>query len=399
MAGGSGIETDRTDQRKQWRRWAYELLGPTDRERKEKRKKRAAKASTQIRANTAAETEAKVKAAEPTLLIYTDGGADGNGSKGVWGESGWGAVVYLGVVDADGQPIEIANLYGPIATDPASVWFAGATRGTNQTGEVTGVLQALLFLLHHASTLSSEAAKSGVVVIPVDSLYAINEVEGHWEPNKNADLILQAKVALEKVRKQRVVTFVHVKGHSDDLGNDRADYLVQWGKTSGPYSRFTTGGAAEGDGRYGRLDGHLRKEKAGDDVIRKVLVLGEDQSTTDSAPSESSDGSELSELVARLQLGEEEPAEVAGAETPRGGAAETSFDSEGSTGTVLRYLLESSGERSGEETASEDGAIEPLGPETPRMRALRENLNMLGECEPSEGEGRRSMVLRPNDKD
>ena len=85
-------------------------------------------------------------------------------------------------------------------------------------------------------------------------------------------------------------------------------------------------------------------------MIQKVLVLGEDQSTTDSAPSESSDGSELSELVARLQLGEEEPAEVAGAETPRGGAAETSFDSKGSTGTVLRYLLESSGERSGEET-------------------------------------------------
>ena len=78
-----------------------------------------------------------------------------------------------------------------------------------------------------------------------------------------------------------------------------------------------------------------------------------------------------------LQLGEEEPAKAAGAETPRRGAAENSFDSEGVTWTMLRYLLESSGERS-EETASEDGAIEPLGPETPRMRPLRENLNMLG---------------------
>ena len=115
-----------------------------------------------------------------------------------------------------------------------------------------------------------------------------------------------------------------------------------------------------GDGRWGRLDGHLRKEKTDGDEIRKVLVLGDDQSTTDSAPSESSDGSELSELVAMLQLGEEEPAEAAGAETPRGGAAENAFGSVGSTGTVLRYLLESSVERSGEETASEDGAIEPL---------------------------------------
>ena len=50
--------------------------------------------------------------------------------------------------------------------------------------------------------------------------------------------------------------------------------------------------------------------------------------------------------MARLQLGEEEPAEAGGAETPRGGAAENSFDSEESMGTVQRYLLESSGERS-----------------------------------------------------
>ena len=137
------------------------------------------------------------------------------------------------------------------------------------------------------------------------------------------------------------------------------------------------------------MDGHLRKEKADGDVIRKVLVLGADQSVTNSAPSESSDGSELSELVAMLQLGEEEPAEVASAETLRGGTAETSFDTEGSMGTMLLwYLLELSSERSGEETASEDGAIELLGLETPQMRALRENLNICqGSVSPVKGRG------------
>jgi hypothetical protein len=50
---------------------------------------------------------------------------------------------------------------------------------------------------------------------------------------------------------------VHVKGHSADGGNDRADELVQWGKTGGPYCRGVreVGGEGEagGDGDGGRL--------------------------------------------------------------------------------------------------------------------------------------------------
>ena len=36
--------------------------------------------------------------------------------------------------------------------------------------------------------------------------------------------------------------FIHVKGHSADHGNNRADALVQLGKGSGPYSRRHSGG-------------------------------------------------------------------------------------------------------------------------------------------------------------
>ena len=39
-----------------------------------------------------------------------------------------------------------------------------------------------------------------------------------------------------------------MKGHSDDIGNDKADDRVQWGKGPGPYSRFTKDGDEhEGD--------------------------------------------------------------------------------------------------------------------------------------------------------
>jgi hypothetical protein len=46
---------------------------------------------------------------------------------------------------------------------------------------------------------------------------------------------------------------VHVRGHCDDNGNDRADALAQWGKEGGPDARGYEGGG-EGESRL-RGDG------------------------------------------------------------------------------------------------------------------------------------------------
>ena len=43
---------------------------------------------------------------------------------------------------------------------------------------------------------------------------------------------------------------MHVKGHSADGGNDKADERVQWGKEAGPYARLRKKDG-EGDSRYG----------------------------------------------------------------------------------------------------------------------------------------------------
>ena len=58
----------------------------------------------------------------------------------------------------------------------------GAERGTNQTGELCGVMQGLLWLLEYAADDMSDVA------ICVDSLYAGNELEGFWKKNCNAAL-------------------------------------------------------------------------------------------------------------------------------------------------------------------------------------------------------------------
>ena len=75
-------------------------------------------------------------------------------------------------------------------------------------------------------------------------------------------------------------------------GNERLDRLVQWGKTAGPFSRFTAGGGSEGDGRYGALVGigRIRSAKRPlippngyiGEEIAKELMLDEEHSTTES---------------------------------------------------------------------------------------------------------------------
>ena len=54
---------------------------------------------------------------------------------------------------------------------------------------------------------------------------------------------------VQRGRRHGSVSFVHVKGHSDDPGNERADELVQWGKGKGPtkqqYKRLDIDGGYE----------------------------------------------------------------------------------------------------------------------------------------------------------
>jgi ribonuclease HI len=164
--------------------------------------------------------------------LYIDGGCDGNGAHGVWGDSGWGIAIYevgtdlTGGEDDNDLVKEFAKVYGNIETDEASGWFMYAVRVTNQTGELTSVIEGLLGLIHVCNN-------EGDAIMLIDSLYAANMIDGVWnaENSKNKDLVMFARLLfgrrlLEKVRKTRAVTFVHIKGHSADGGNDRAYLLV-----------------------------------------------------------------------------------------------------------------------------------------------------------------------------
>eukprot|EP01050_Picozoa_sp_SAG11_P026514 SAG11_NODE_6375_length_1326_cov_2.696822_2_plen_190_part_00 len=101
-----------------------------------------------------------------------------------------------------------------------------------------------------------------------DSGYAANMIAGRWQPNTNKNVVQWARALLAEVQERREVHWVHVRGHSGDGGNDRADELVQWGKEQGPYARLRALGAGEGDSRLEAADGERRKDTAARDAAR-----------------------------------------------------------------------------------------------------------------------------------
>ena len=208
--------------RDQWRQLVEELAGN-------------GRFST-TKANTAAQTAAEIDALPShTILAYTDGGCDGNGAHGKWGAAGWGAWMCNKNKEA------IADLWGPVVTDPKDEFYCGCTGATNNTGELTGMLNALYWAKQHGG--------HEPFAICFDSMYAKNITTKVWnaKANKGIAKLCQDALTAENERRQGGVHFVHVKGHSEDKGNDKADERVQWGKVTGPFCRFRSDGTSQGD--------------------------------------------------------------------------------------------------------------------------------------------------------
>eukprot|EP01045_Picozoa_sp_COSAG04_P013877 COSAG04_NODE_1008_length_8786_cov_5.785706_2_plen_204_part_00 len=151
-------------------------------------------------------------------------------------------------------------MWGPVVTEETDAFFCRCQRGTNNTGEAAGMIQALLWLQRDRTTRPA--------CICYDSEWAAKTIQGKWKVRKKdvKPIIAWAQELLAQVTATRQVSFVHVRGHSSDEGNDRADALVQWGKQQRGYARLRVGenddgadtniikeGHIDSDGRYGRL--------------------------------------------------------------------------------------------------------------------------------------------------
>ena len=109
--------------------------------------------------------------------------------------------------------------HGPVITDPHRDTYRGATVGSNNTGEVTAIIEALLHAHANAATKA---------IIHSDSLWAINTITGRWRPKHHKQLI---SLARQLARANNITTRLHwIKGHAGNEGNEIADQEAEKGK-------------------------------------------------------------------------------------------------------------------------------------------------------------------------
>eukprot|EP01047_Picozoa_sp_COSAG01_P079292 COSAG01_NODE_14982_length_1388_cov_15.876649_3_plen_206_part_01 len=112
-------------------------------------------------------------------LVYSDGGADGNGANGQHGACGFGVVVTEKQADwtPECQPTVLDCYFGPVVCDSADPFWLGANRGTNNTGELNGISTAILHLQREGGHQPA--------AICYDSKYAANVTDGTWDAKTN----------------------------------------------------------------------------------------------------------------------------------------------------------------------------------------------------------------------
>ncbi|KAJ8598626.1 hypothetical protein CTAYLR_003052 [Chrysophaeum taylorii] len=162
----------------------------------------------------------KAKRAAQSLFegyeIFTDGGCIGNRNvkDNPTQPAGWGVVVTRGEETVD-------ELFGPVELDPRSEYFLGAEVRSNNTGELSGIAEALLWL---GCTPDDVPAR-----LNYDSEYAAKITQRIFKAKKNVALAERCQSLLDTARARRTIVFRHVKGHAGIAGNERADALVQLG--------------------------------------------------------------------------------------------------------------------------------------------------------------------------
>ena len=132
--------------------------------------------------------------------------------------SGWGVAIWVNDVQ---MPEPSFELFGPVCLDKGDPRWVGAEAHSNNVAELTAMIEALLWL-------DSEAPGQEVspAILYYDSTYAFTAITGSSVPESNETLVTQARAVLRKVRSRRSVDFCYVRGHSGNLGNDRADVLA-----------------------------------------------------------------------------------------------------------------------------------------------------------------------------
>ena len=159
----------------------------------------------------------------PDVVIYTDGSASLSS-----GTAGWG-------VFASRSDTSETSLWGPVITDPAEFNWIGASRPTNNTGEISAIYHALKWLARDSK--QHFPGTSQRVNLLTDSVYCVRLFgDNSIKARCNKPLIQRVRQLLHDVRLQHNLSISWIKAHTgastpDALGNATADRLAARGSS------------------------------------------------------------------------------------------------------------------------------------------------------------------------
>ena len=142
--------------------------------------------------------------------IYTDGG-----TRVVDGETlaGWGVI-------SRSPHGRIDVMFGPVA----HLAFSGARIRSNNTAEMTAMIEALSFLGPRGPVTRDEQSRNYC-----DSMHAVGICLGTIQARTHAQLALACQQSLIRAQHRLRLTMQHVYGHGGNLGNDCTDHAAALG--------------------------------------------------------------------------------------------------------------------------------------------------------------------------
>ena len=139
---------------------------------------------------------------------------DGSGSRGRCSAStpaGWGWTMPVGDEWVDAR--------GPVVTQSDHTAYLGASVGSNNTGELTAIAEAILYAMEH---------EIKEIVIRSDSQWSINVLTGKWRPKTHHTLINRIRQLVQIP--SYTIQLRWIKSHVGYEGNERADKLANEGR-------------------------------------------------------------------------------------------------------------------------------------------------------------------------
>ncbi|CAD7923422.1 unnamed protein product [Amoebophrya sp. A120] len=201
------------------------------------------------------------------FYIYFDGSGGSNMNiAGANARAGWGVSIFANRDNHADSPEtrqrivqeshrnHIVDLSGPVVVSKGKTNLSnlekfmdlGAEVASNNTGELTGFAEAMLWIDCFCGTVvlnaiananpGSTQSKRPKILVLYDSSYAAGVGTGEKKAHKNLQLVNKARAAHQAAMKKADLKFEYVAGHSGDPGNDRVDRLAGDAMVSGKFA-------------------------------------------------------------------------------------------------------------------------------------------------------------------